>query len=351
MIALARIVLRGVLPYPDLPRRVVVRRRARALATREPWPRDEAAVTAEGYARLALLRLLALQHETRRAVQTHQRESAPLLARTAMETCIVGLWCLHDPHAVRKLRASEIKIAPAMLTFMSSAGILPDSVIREAVRALGEPLKLPDVRSMTEQIDSRTGATLAIHLYDMAYRPASQYFTHASGSALLRHVTAKYRYSTKPANSWARRAPVRLTDACVGLLAGALANQIAEPAELFVRYSERHAQRVLPPLLVTIGKGMTRRLRLADLVTTLKQAEEMRVYLSRAGPDDAPDDREKRLRAMYEALIARLDIGDVPSDAIRPVIDHLVTKVLTDWDAEHADQMPRQFQTQKPSET
>ncbi|SBT40857.1 hypothetical protein GA0070621_1076 [Micromonospora narathiwatensis] len=350
LFTLARIVLRGVLPYPDLPRRVQVRRRARALATREPWPRDEAAVTGEGYARLALLRLLALQRATRRAVQTHQRESAPLLARTAMETCIVGLRCLHDPNAVRKLRESEIKVAPTLLTFMSSTGIIPDSVIREAVRALGEPRKLPDVRSMTEQIDSRTGATLAIHLYDTAYRPASQYFTHASGSALLRHVTAEYRYSTKPANSWARRAPVRLTDACVGLLAGALANQIAEPAELFVRYSEGHAQRVLPPLLVTIGKGMARRLRLADLVTTSKQAEEMRAYLSRVGPDDAPDDREKRLRAMYEALIARLDIDDVPDDAIRPVIDHLVTKVLAEWDAEHTDQLPRKIQTHEPGE-
>lgn len=58
---------------------------------------------------------------------------------------------------------------------------------------------------MTEQIDSRTGATLAIHLYGTAYGPASQYFTHVSGSALLRRVTADYRYSTKPVNSWARR--------------------------------------------------------------------------------------------------------------------------------------------------
>ncbi|WP_018790397.1 hypothetical protein [Salinispora arenicola] len=33
---------------------------------------------------------LALQRATRRAVQIHQRESAALLARTAMETCIVG---------------------------------------------------------------------------------------------------------------------------------------------------------------------------------------------------------------------------------------------------------------------
>jgi hypothetical protein len=350
LVTIARIILRGALPYPDLPRRVQVRRRARALAIRSPWPRDETAVTSEGYARLALLRLLALQRATRRAVQTRQRESAALLARTAMETCIFGLWCLHDPDAVRKIRESEIKIAPTLLTFLSHAGILTDTVIRTAVRALGEPGRLPDVRSMSQQIDARTGATLAIHLYDMAYRPASQYFTHASGSALLRHVTAEYGYSAKPANSWARRGPVRLADACVGLLAGAVANEIAEPADLFVRYSEGHAQRVLPPLLVTIGKGMARRLRLADLAATVKQASEMRAYLSDAVPDDASHQREQRLREMYETLIARLDIGDVPDEAIQPVIDHLVTKVLAEWDAEHAGQQSSPVQIQEPGE-
>ncbi|WP_027661441.1 hypothetical protein [Salinispora fenicalii] len=65
---------------------------------------------------------LALQRATRRAVQIHQRESAALLARTAMETCIVGLWCLNEPNAVRQPRESEIKVAPTLLNSMSSAG-------------------------------------------------------------------------------------------------------------------------------------------------------------------------------------------------------------------------------------
>lgn len=73
-----------------------------------------------------------------------------------------------------------------MLTFLSTAGLITDAVIKEAVRALGEPQKPSAVRSMTEQIDAKTGATLAVHLYDLAYRPASQYFTHATSSALLR---------------------------------------------------------------------------------------------------------------------------------------------------------------------
>jgi hypothetical protein len=339
VLAIARVVLRGVLPYPDLARRVQVRRRARDLATRDPLPADETAMSGLDYARLALLRSLSLQHDTRRAVRGRHREAAALLARTSMETCILGLWCLYNPDAATKLRLSEIRTAPAMLSFLSSAGLIPDAVIRQAVRELGEPERLPPVRTMTEQIDAETGATLAIHLYDQAYRPASQYFTHATSSALLRHVTHDRRRTSRPANSWVRRAPVRLADACVGLLAGAIANHVAAPVELFQRYAEAHAGRVLPPLLATISKGLVRKLSVADLIHTLKQARDLRGYLASTRPDEAAAERERRVRDVYDTLLARLDL-DVPPEAMQPVVDHLVTKVLAEWDAETASTAP-----------
>jgi hypothetical protein len=62
-----------------------------------------------------------------------------------------------------------------MLTFLSSTGLISQQLIRQAVSTLGEPQSLPAVRTMTEQIDSKTAAMLAIHLCDAAYRPASQY--------------------------------------------------------------------------------------------------------------------------------------------------------------------------------
>jgi hypothetical protein len=347
LLLIARTVLRGVLPYPDLLRRARVRRRARDLAARDPWPQDEAAVTGLDYATLALLRLLSLQHETRRAVRTRQRVAAALLARTSMETCILGLWCLHNPDAASKLRTSEIKTAPAMLTFLSSTGLIPDTLIRQALLALGEPEKLPDVRSMAAQIDSKTGATVAIHLYDQAYRPASQYFTHATSSSLLRHVTGERRRTTRPANSWVRRAPVRLADACVGLLAAAVADRVAAPTELFLRYGEAHASRVLPPLLATFGKGIARKLSVLDAVRTLKQTRDVRAYLSRTSPDEAPMEREARLRDLFDTVIARLD---VPPEAIEPIVDHLVAKVLTEWDAEFAGCSPQRPGTTEPHE-
>ncbi|MEW2477314.1 hypothetical protein AB0875_26335 [Micromonospora gifhornensis] len=333
VLVIARMVLRGVLPYPDLLRRARVRHRARDLAISAPWPQDGAAATGLDFAQLALLRLLWLQRETRRAVRTRQREAAALLARTSMETCILGLWCLHNPAASGKLRTSEIKTASGMLTFLSSTGLIPDTLIRQAVHALGEPEKLPDVRSMAAQIDAKTGATLAIHLYDQAYRPASQYFTHATNSSLLRHVTHERRRIARPTNSWVRRAPVRLADACVGLLAGAVADRVTAPTKLFLRYAEGHAKRVLPPLLATIGKGMAQRVSVGDVVHVLRKSQDVRAYLSRTGPEAAPVEREVRLRDLYDTLIARLDL-DLPPEAIQPIIDHFVTVVLAEWDTD-----------------
>lgn len=329
-----------MLPYPDLPRRIRVRRSARTLATGSPLPRDEELISGEDFARLALLRLLFLQRETRRAVRMRQREAAALLARTGIETCILGLWCLLIPGAAAKLRASEYKTGAAMLTFLSGTGLISQELIRQSASALGEPQTLPAVRTMTEQIDKKTSATLAIHLYDVAYRPASQYFTHATNSALRRHVTADHGYTSQPANPWVRRAPARLVDACVGVLAGAIANNIEVPADLFVEYGEDHAARVLPPLLATIGKGMGRQLRWNGIVAVLKEATATRRYLNGAGATDTPEERETRLRSMFDSLIDRLDIGEVPPEAIRPVVDYFVAKTLGEWDSERSNELP-----------
>lgn len=350
--ALARTVLRGVLPYPDLPRRMRVRRSARTLATSSPLPRDEEQVTGEHFARLALLRLLFLQRETRRAVRMRQREAAALLARTSIETCILGLWCLLVPGAAGKLRASEYKTGAAMLTFLSGTGLISQQLIRQAVSALGEPQKLPPVASMAEQINAEIDAKAVIYLYDVAYRPASQYFTHATNSALRRHVAANYGYTARPANPWVRRAPARLTDACVGVLAGAIANNIEAPADLFVQYGENHAKRVLPPLLATIGKVMGRQLRWDGIAAVLKEAAATRAYLADVGATDTPEEREARLRSMYDSLITRLDIGDVPPEAIRPVVDYFIAKTLGEWDSERPNELaqpPSGTETQGPA--
>ena len=84
MLSFFRPAIIGMLPYPDLPRRIRMRRRAFRLVTCTPWPGDDA--TGDDAAQLALLRLLWLQKRVRRAVRMRRGDEAALLARASLET-------------------------------------------------------------------------------------------------------------------------------------------------------------------------------------------------------------------------------------------------------------------------
>jgi hypothetical protein len=58
-------------------------------------------------AQLAMLRLLWLQRETRRAVRARHREAAVMLARASVETLLLGLYCLREKKAVDQLNAAS----------------------------------------------------------------------------------------------------------------------------------------------------------------------------------------------------------------------------------------------------
>lgn len=100
---LAWSVARAVLPYPDLPRRSWMRRRAFRLVTLPRWP-AEGAVSGGDAAQLALLRALHLQRLAHRAARYRHGEEAALIARTAIDNVLVGLYCLHHDDAVTKLQ-------------------------------------------------------------------------------------------------------------------------------------------------------------------------------------------------------------------------------------------------------
>src|ERR1039457_3854277 len=97
--------VRGLLPYPDLPRRIRMRRAAFKLITCNRWPGDDA--TGNDAAQVALLRLLWLQRRIRRAVRSRHTEEAAYLARAVVDACIIGLYCLHSGTAVADLSASK----------------------------------------------------------------------------------------------------------------------------------------------------------------------------------------------------------------------------------------------------
>jgi hypothetical protein len=241
VMALARVVLRGVMPYADLVRRWRIRGAAKALVSRDPFPDDDD-VSGRDIAELALLRVLWLQRQTRRAVRGRHREAAVLLSRSSMEAAILGIWCLRDPDAVPRLRAAQVKAASSgLIAFLEPTGIFPKALLEQALEALGPSKQGATVRGMAQDIDRATGGGIEAELYDRWYAPTSTYFVHANASSLSRQLGTKSRRKSRPAMPWARRSPVRVADACVGLVALALAEDGSVPSRRFIEYTTDHA--------------------------------------------------------------------------------------------------------------
>jgi len=320
-------VVPALLPVPDLPARMRVRRTARRLAAADPWPGAEAKNS--DAARLALLRLLWLQHQVRRAVRNRQREAATVLARASIETLIVGLWCLHNDRAVRELDAASIKALRDMLTFLSreeifpgQASFLPERVLNECLARLGQPAAAPSYEAMARQVDKATGGSSALSLYDRYYRPTSTLAVHATAAALMRHVRSDGKVAARPGRAWTRRSPARIADTSVGILAHNIARDGKE-ASLFAAYARRHMNRALVPVAVVGAMA---------LATTVPTTQVFRMFAAAVGlgryiwsgraAADPLDVRTTRIRRAYSEALDLAGI-DVPAGALDPFIDHV----------------------------
>ncbi|HEX6526568.1 MAG TPA: hypothetical protein VF070_42110 [Streptosporangiaceae bacterium] len=124
-----RVAITGFLPCPDLPARRRMGRDALGLADLRSWPGMNA--TSEDVARLAMLRLLDLQKKVHRLVFLRQREASVMMARSGVETLLLGLYCMRVPGAVARLHSGNVKALGDTLAYLEEAGIAPASVIRE----------------------------------------------------------------------------------------------------------------------------------------------------------------------------------------------------------------------------
>ncbi|MEV4539803.1 hypothetical protein AB0J82_39125 [Asanoa sp. NPDC049518] len=323
--ATAGLVLRGILPYPDLIRRTRVRRKARNLVLGRPFPRDDE-VTGLDMARLALLRVLDLQRQTRRAVRGRHREAAAQLARTSMETVILGIWCLREPDAITILRGAQLRSAKSTLaSLLEMTDLFPKAVLDQAVDALGPESQPPQIRRMAEAIDQATGGGIEAEFYRRLYLPLSTFFVHANAWSLSRYIGTASRFRTSPTVPWARRSPVRLADTCAGIMAVAVAHESAVPTQLLENYALDHGRRVLPPLAVLVAKRGGRSFDAGALVRLVRDATAVKRYLAGPGRFDARDVREKRVRAIFERVF---EDPDLPRAALSPVVDHVVAMIL-----------------------
>jgi hypothetical protein len=323
--------LLAVLPVPDLIGRYKVRRAAGNLVPCDPWP----GMAAKGIdaAQLALLRLRFLQRDTRRAVRSRQREASTILARAAIETLITGLYCLHEPGAVAQLQGEQMRSLPLLLEYLSDSGMIPDDVLAECISrlGLGAPAKGPTVETMARRVDTATGDSLAISLYKRYYRPTSTLAVHTGAASLLRHVRGDGSLSRRPEPTWARRSPVRIADACLGLLTAAVAQKqrVDKPHQQAIRYAERHGDRALTPVMVMSVGPLKRQIRPRQLIAVIGMLRGFGEYIQSGEDAENPDIRIAKIRTGMKSLLLKAGLG-VPVGALDPYLDYLAAKIASE---------------------
>ncbi|HVA60530.1 MAG TPA: hypothetical protein VNG13_08340 [Mycobacteriales bacterium] len=207
-------------------------------------------------ASLALTRLLWLQRQTRQAAYLRQTEATALLARTSIETCLVGLYCLHHTDAVNRLRSGNAKSMQRLFRFLVDIDLLPRGLFEAVAEVMGESAQPVTAKQMVEAIAAEPARSIAHSLYFRFYDPLSTFSAHAGGLALLRHVRRRGRVTRNPAAAWSRRSALRTVDASVGVLAAEIARRKGEDAESFLQYAHDHLERAFMPVLTLLRTGV-----------------------------------------------------------------------------------------------
>jgi hypothetical protein len=318
-------VVRGVLPYPDLQRRIRMRRAGFSLVTCKRWPGDNA--TGEEAAQLALLRLLWLQRLIRHAVRARRSEEAALLGRSAVDACIVGLYCLHSGTAVADLSAANNSAARRVALYVTDIGLMSEPAIDAAVQTLGEQGRDPNLKQWAEWLKREKGLWIAPRLYTAYYVPLSHFFAHTNAFTLTRHVRPDGRLRHRPAFPWARRSAVRLADGCAGLMAAAIAEKAGSPSAAFLtKYAGDHLERGLVPVFTLAARGWRRSVKWREVPAALMAIYAVRRYLDGSGRNDTPAKQEARVREGFTTAFGALGVDH--DETFRVAIDQLVTLVL-----------------------
>ncbi|WP_316770366.1 hypothetical protein [Streptomyces sasae] len=321
-------IVRGLLPAPDPVRRRRVRASARKLVDCDPWAEGDDARTGPDVAKLALLRLLHLQLQTRRAAMAGVDEAVVQLARSSVEVCVLGVCSLHETNVVAQLRAGYLKAINSMLTYLVDEGLVTKDLLDQSAAAMGRAANGPSVWAMADRIDTAVGSTGAVSLYRRFYVPTSAFFVHANAASLLRHVRKDNTLSERPSMPWTRRSALHVSDACVGLLASAIAASEGKPFVEFESYAYNHMALTFTPMAVAMTQGLRRSMQLSQLPLLVRTVRDLRQYTqSPQAAADTPEAREARLRDGYDEFV-RLAGLDLPDDVVRLLGDDFVSRVL-----------------------
>lgn len=329
-LASSRQFLLGVLPYPDLRRRRRIRRKALRLVTCKNWPGGQA--TGMDAAQIALLRLLWLQELIRDAVTQGRGDDAALLARASLETCIVGLYCVHSGDSIADMSTSTIGAATRD-SYLSAGDLGSTAAIDGAVEALGEVGPDLNVRDLALWLEREHGLAIAARLYYEHYVPLSHLFSHAYAFALLRHVDPDGTIRSRPAFPWAKRSAVRLADGCTGLLAGHIADQSGTAAERFHDYSAAHFSRLLTPAAVFAVKAAIRSCPRRKRLGALKDIFQARSQTR--DPGVGADDLRDEFPGFLDTLVADMPADGTFAQPAAGYLTELIGPGDEEWQARH----------------
>jgi len=322
-------IVKGVIPYPDVLQRWKVRRRARGLIRFAPWPGNDA--TPLQLAQLCLVRSLALQQQTHRAVRWRQPEAAALLARSSVENTILGLWCLYANEPMERLRGSNGQAIKGVFKYLVEGDILKTELIDLLVEEIGGNGRLPKIHDMAETVRKEIESDLTTDLYKRIYAPLSTFISHANGLVLMRHVKSNGSPRYRSSYPWNRRGPVRAADACLGVMALAVSRRLEEPpgvTRLFANYADAHISRTLAPLPVMAGRGARKSFKWRRVPAAIQRLRDgVRYYHSAEGKSDLWEVREEHVRSDITMIMSVFE-PDEPIKVFPKIVDVLVTMLV-----------------------
>ncbi len=322
-------IAKGVLPYPDVVRRWKVRMRARRLIRFAPWPGNDA--TPLQLAQLCLVRSLALQRQTHRAVRWRQSEAAAQLARSSVENTILGLWCLHANQPMDRLRGSAGQAMKGVFKYLVEDDPLKTQLVDLMVEEVGGDGALPNILDMAETVRKEIESELTTALYRRVYAPLSTCVSHANGLVLMRYLKSNGSPRYRPSYPWNRRGPVRTADTCLGVMALAVSRQLEEsPAvnEYFDNYAKAHLSRTLAPLPVMVGRGARKSLNWRRVPSAIKRlGVGVQYYNSAEGMGDPWEVREERVRSDITMIMSIYDVGE-PIKVLPKIVDLFVMMLV-----------------------
>ncbi len=304
------------------------RRRARAaakcLVPVKAWATTNA--TADEIARVALLRVLFLQRETRRAARHVEGEASAMLARGSIETAITGLFCIYVPGAEKLFESEMSKRAKRLFAGVTEAAGMA-GVLDDALARIGSN-RLPSVTGMVDQIVANGGAAGIGSLHTDSYDQVSTLYVHGGPLGLSRHVHPRSEVTRgRPQSAWSRRSAVHISDAMVGLLAAAIAGDDHPDIALFREYEQAHFRITWTPLAFVARGLMIARVDyryLPDMIHVIRRLRAKR----KAGESFTEADVDEIISRLH--LITRLDPDD---RSLASITDAVRTQLLRPPDA------------------